>query len=159
MDFLDGIRARELTHAVIVPLVQKELEGLDVGELGNHGWWAQGITVGYEQHIGRRLPGQKSDGTFACSASKTVPGTMDDALTAWIALVDGRATFLDRELVSEPTTSATARWRYWRYSAAPNRYQSPSRQSIGSGANLRPWARKTISLHWLTDCPSTVSPT
>jgi hypothetical protein len=102
---------RELAHPDIVPLVQSELALL---ALNNPGWWAQGITVAYEQHIGRRIPGQQGDGTFAASASKTIPGTMDAALTAWIALVDGRSSFNGVAVMDEPSMSATAKWRYWR---------------------------------------------
>ena len=36
------------------------------------GWWAQGVTVAYEQARGRRVPGQRCDGDFSVSASKTV---------------------------------------------------------------------------------------
>jgi hypothetical protein len=36
------------------------------------GWWAQGVTVAYEQARGRRAPGQRGDGNFSVSASKTV---------------------------------------------------------------------------------------
>lgn len=36
------------------------------------GWWAQAVTVGYEQARGLRVPGQSSDGTFSASASKTI---------------------------------------------------------------------------------------
>lgn len=38
------------------------------------GWWAQSITVGYEQATGRRRPGQQQDGTFTASVSRRVPG-------------------------------------------------------------------------------------
>jgi hypothetical protein len=40
-------------------------------EHGVPGWWAQEVTVGYEMAIGRRRPGEGSDG-FSVSASKTV---------------------------------------------------------------------------------------
>ncbi|GAB3666564.1 hypothetical protein [Streptomyces sparsus] len=36
------------------------------------GWWAQSITVAYEQARGLRAPGQRTDGTFSVSATKTV---------------------------------------------------------------------------------------
>lgn len=36
------------------------------------GWWAQTVTVGYEQARGLRVPGQASDGRFRANASKTV---------------------------------------------------------------------------------------
>lgn len=108
---IDTMGGRELPHPEIVPLVQKEIAHLD---LKNHGWWAQGITIAYEQHIGRRIPGQQGDGTFASSASKTIPGSMDDALAAWVSLIDDRTELNGVELTDEPTTSATAKWRYWR---------------------------------------------
>src|SRR5207249_473349 len=40
-------------------------------EHGVPGWWAQSITVGYEQARGLRAPGQHADG-WAVTASKTV---------------------------------------------------------------------------------------
>ncbi|MGD8151022.1 hypothetical protein [Ornithinimicrobium sp. Y1694] len=46
------------------------------------GWWAQGITVDFEQACKGRLPGMQSDGTFATSATRTIPGARLDALTA-----------------------------------------------------------------------------
>lgn len=43
-----------------------------VREEGVGGWWAQSITVAYEQERGMRLPGQMSDGTFSVTGSRTV---------------------------------------------------------------------------------------
>ncbi|PZE85387.1 hypothetical protein DEJ00_17840 [Curtobacterium sp. MCLR17_039] len=43
-------------------------------------WWAQGITIGYEQARGLRIPGQRADGTFAVSASRQVPGEREAVL-------------------------------------------------------------------------------
>lgn len=39
---------------------------------GVDGWWAQSVTVAYEQARGLRQPGQVSDGTFSITASRTV---------------------------------------------------------------------------------------
>ena len=36
------------------------------------GWWAQSITGAFEQDRGIRAPGQKPDGTYSVTASKTV---------------------------------------------------------------------------------------
>ena len=36
------------------------------------GWWAQNVTVAYEQARGLRVPGQRADGSFSITASKTV---------------------------------------------------------------------------------------
>ena len=52
-------------------------------ELGIDGWWAQSVTVGYERMIGRREVGQKHDGSYAASASKTVGAGLDEHWAAW----------------------------------------------------------------------------
>lgn len=44
---------------------------------GVNGWWAQGITVGWERITGRRLPYQMADGTFTAGRSRTVPHPPD----------------------------------------------------------------------------------
>ncbi len=36
------------------------------------GWWAQGVTVGYERIAGLRLPGQTPDGAFSVSRSRVL---------------------------------------------------------------------------------------
>jgi hypothetical protein len=41
-------------------------------EHGVPGWWAQGVTVAYEQARGLRAPGQRRGGQFEVNASKTV---------------------------------------------------------------------------------------
>jgi len=46
------------------------------------GWWAQMVTVGYEQARGRRLKHQKPDG-FEVSVSRTVAAPVARAFEAW----------------------------------------------------------------------------
>ncbi|MBE1458366.1 hypothetical protein H4W79_002580 [Nocardiopsis terrae] len=60
---LDAWEATAHTHTEIAAWL--------VEEHGMNGWWAQTVTVAYEQERGLRVPGQKKDG-FAASASKTV---------------------------------------------------------------------------------------
>jgi len=108
---LDDAGARGLEHPAIVALAKEALEPLG---LENVWWWAQGITIGYEQHIGRRLPGQRTDGTFSANASRTVAGSVDDALAAWCAVTDGLTSLVGQVVTQAPTTSASQRWRYWR---------------------------------------------
>jgi hypothetical protein len=97
---LDAAGAREWKHPQIAAWLQSEHE-VD-------GWWAQGITVGYEQAIGRRLPGQTADGTFAGSVTKTFAGKRADNVSSMLAALENR--------LGEPTTVApdspwsTARW-------------------------------------------------
>ncbi len=47
------------------------------------GWWAQTITVGYEQSRGMRQPGQSPDGKFSANASKTVNVSAERAFDAF----------------------------------------------------------------------------
>jgi hypothetical protein len=47
--------------------VYRELEGT-IEQLG---WWTQAVTMAYEQYIGRPVPGQRPDGTFQKSVSKS----------------------------------------------------------------------------------------
>ena len=62
----------------------KEIAAYVTNDLGVDGWWAQAVTVGYERMIGRRDVGVQSDGTFAASASKTVPAGLEEHFAAWV---------------------------------------------------------------------------
>jgi hypothetical protein len=46
-------------------------------EHGVGGWWAQGVTVAYEQARGLRAPGQRRGGLFEVNATKTVAVPVD----------------------------------------------------------------------------------
>ena len=61
---LDEWGAVERRHREIAAWLQDE-HGVD-------GWWAQSVTVGYEQARGMRAPGERSGGGFSATASKTV---------------------------------------------------------------------------------------
>jgi len=74
------------------------------------------IAVAYEQHIGRRVPGQSGDGSYSVSASRTVSGSLDDALARWIEVVGVPSEISGVAVESTPETSATEKWRYWRCS-------------------------------------------
>lgn len=58
-----------------------------VAEQGIDPWWAQGVTVGYEQARGIRVPGQRQDGTFEVSVTRTIAGDVEPALRALAAVV------------------------------------------------------------------------
>ncbi|GAA3342813.1 hypothetical protein GCM10017714_32800 [Curtobacterium pusillum] len=68
---IDGIGGRTIGHPAIAAWLVDE---------GVEPWWAQGVTIGYEQSRGLRIPGQRSDGTFAVSASRQVPGEREAVL-------------------------------------------------------------------------------
>ncbi|TVR76473.1 MAG: hypothetical protein EA415_01085 [Sphaerobacteraceae bacterium] len=74
-ELLDEWGAKERTHAEIARWLSNEHE-VD-------GWWAQSITVGYEQARGMRKPGQTADGKFSASASKTVNVAAETAFDAF----------------------------------------------------------------------------
>ena len=94
-----------LAHPEIVKLVSSE---------GTGGWWSQMVAVGYERLAGKRALGQRCDGAFAASASRTVSGNKDEALTKWLAVVDGMSEFDGVLAESEPRQSRSEKWRYWR---------------------------------------------
>lgn len=74
---LDEAGATGWTHKRIATWLKEEQ--------GTPSWWTQGITIRYEQARGLRLPGQKSGGTFAVSATKTVDGPLGSAYAAVVA--------------------------------------------------------------------------
>jgi hypothetical protein len=71
---LDGRSATNSTH--------KEIARFLVEECAIGGWWAQTVTVGYEQARGMRQKHQKLDG-FASTASRTIPVPLSDLYAAW----------------------------------------------------------------------------
>jgi hypothetical protein len=66
---LDRHRAHEMSHREIARLVHEKY-AVD-------GWWAQCVAVGYERIRGLRERGQRRDGGFEASKSKTVPVPVD----------------------------------------------------------------------------------
>lgn len=85
-------------HAAIARYVEEQ-HGVD-------GWWAQSVTVGYERIIGRRLPHQRSDGTFSASRSATIRVDAE-RLRARLLTEAGRAELFPgegTELRSRPTS-------------------------------------------------------
>jgi hypothetical protein len=74
---LDAVDGRSIGHTAIAAWLVAE--GVDP-------WWAQSVTIGYEQSRGLRVPGQRSDGTFAVSASRQVPGEREAVLDRVVAL-------------------------------------------------------------------------
>lgn len=104
LKFFDEIGARDLPHNEIAK---------KVSEKGVPGWWTQTITVAYEQHIGRRVPGQDSKGDFMVGVNKTIDGTMDETLHRWVHKTDGLTEFDGVTISRGPDTSTSDKWRYW----------------------------------------------
>lgn len=81
LQYMDSIGAKELSHYEIASRLLEELDG----KIENIGWWAQSVTVAYEQYIGRRIPGQRPDGTFQTSVSKATQLGMEALMDKWVA--------------------------------------------------------------------------
>lgn len=78
---------------------------------GLNGWWAQGITIGYERAIGRRDVGQRGDGLYSTSASTTIAASSQ---TVRAALVNEsqRKMWLGEGTVSLRTSSSAKSVRF-----------------------------------------------
>lgn len=83
------------------------------GEHGMSGWWAQKLTVEYEQARGTRAPGVRHGGTFTVTASKTVAVPVERLFSAFVD-VEQRASWLPgvamHERTSRPQRSARFDW-------------------------------------------------
>ncbi|MGO4784445.1 hypothetical protein [Cryobacterium sp. W22_MBD10_FK3] len=99
-DLIDAGPGRQAGHTAIAAWVHAE-HGVD-------GWWAQGVTVGYERITGLRLPGQMPDGSFSVSRTKVL--ALDrDVLRALLLDEDARADLVpgvDLVLRSKPAAKA-----------------------------------------------------
>lgn len=79
---------------------------------GVDGWWAQSITVGYEQARGMREPGQRPDGRFEASATRTLPVPTDVTLS-WLTDPELRGRWLDVEPEVRSTRAVkSVRWSW-----------------------------------------------
>ena len=140
--FLERIRARDLSHAEIARKVSEQK--------GVTSWWAQMITVAYEQHVGRRRPGQTSGGKYRVAVSRTVDGTLDAVLRRWLAVVRPRQKFSGVSVERAPTTSRSVKYRYWHCGLSDG-----SRVSVGVAQKER--GKAVIGLaHQNLKSPSTI---
>ncbi|GAA4284692.1 hypothetical protein GCM10022261_22230 [Brevibacterium daeguense] len=160
---LEEAGGKDLAH----PVLAETAHELFRGRVDNAGWWAQGAAVAYEQQIGRRVPGQRGDGSFQTSVSKTFAGDPDAALAAVAALLSGREELAGVPYAEAPRTSATEKWRYWRSTMADGsrvgitigakaarRSEDPEKSTIGiqvdrlpdedSAARWRAWFRELV---------------
>lgn len=106
LGFLEGIGAVSMSHTEAASRVFETVL--------TSGWWAQGITVAYEQHIGRRAPGQVGAEQFSTSVTRTLTGSMDEALDRWLRLVGDRKEFDGVVFGRAPKVSRTEKRRFWR---------------------------------------------
>ncbi len=110
--YMDGISAATLSHHAIATHVLEELDG----KIENIGWWAQSVTVAYEQYIGRSIPGQRPDGTFQTSVSKATKLGMQELMDKWAAFAAGDSDVL-AVAAGEIRVSGTDKRITWRTKA------------------------------------------
>lgn len=106
---LDQRGARDMTHTELARKLYDELDG----QLDNHGWWAQGITVAYEQHIGKRVPGQLANGLFELTVSKSSPKSREELFGRVIEYFESTDELNGHELLNK-RSSQTPRRSNWR---------------------------------------------
>lgn len=75
VEVLDRHDAAQMTHRDIARLVHERYK---IGA-----WWTQAVTVGYERIKGLRARGQRRDGTFEASRSRTFHVTVTSLFEAW----------------------------------------------------------------------------
>lgn len=109
LTFLDDLGAAELDHSAIAAAVLRELDGI----VDSAAWWAQSVTVTYERHIGRRLPGQRADGTFQTSVSRSSGLPMTELMDRWAAFTT-RDDEVRGLVVGEAKVGGTERRLTWR---------------------------------------------
>ena len=107
--WMDSIHADRLSHHEIATALITELEGT----VDNLGWWAQATAVAYEQYVGRRVPGQRPDGTFQTSVSRSTALGMEALIRAWTDFAAADGDVLDR-ITGEVRVSGTANRITWR---------------------------------------------
>lgn len=105
LERLEQMGARQLLH--------KEIATKLVADYQVPGWWAQSLTVRYEQVVGRRQVGQSNDGSFSINVSKTVAGSLNEVMLWWLKKVQSRTDFNGLAIVSSSTTE-TEKWRHYR---------------------------------------------
>lgn len=102
---LDTWGAKDKKHGEITRWLAEEHE-VD-------GWWTQSVAVAYEQERGLRAPGQRADGTYTVSASKTINVPLEKLFDAFTNKKIRKRWLGEFELgikTSRPGKSITANW-------------------------------------------------
>lgn len=113
----------------------KDIAAWLANEHGVDAWWAQHLTVAYEQARGIREPGQRQDGRFEASVSRTVALDPAEALQALAAVVTA-------ELDVQPLAlNLTAKHPTARFTLESGEFVLASASPVGDG-------RSSIGLTW-----------
>jgi len=104
MDYMESIGAKDLSHTEIAKKIDSKI---------NDSWWAQTITVAYEQQSGRRKPGQRADGTYEASTTKMSDKDPQDLIKKWSSYAANNPE-LKNKLASDPEVSKTPKRHSWK---------------------------------------------
>ncbi|MFN8572073.1 MAG: hypothetical protein U0132_08455 [Gemmatimonadaceae bacterium] len=99
---LDHKKADQLTHGEIAALIKAKYK-VDA-------WWSQAVTVGYERIKGLRAKGQKRDGRYEASKSRTYSVSVRRLFDAW-ADAEVRRRWLDGVAAKVRTATASKSMR------------------------------------------------
>lgn len=128
---LDAVGGRTTEHQGIAEFVRKEL----AGTLDNAPWWGQNVAVAYEQYIGRRSPGQRNDGSYETSVTKTIAGSRENVFALWNEAY-ARAGEFAGLTTQNLRTSATPIRSYWRCELSDGSRVSVSVEQKDSGKSM-----------------------
>ncbi len=109
MDWLDSAGARQWSHKRIAQYVNERIDDP---------WWAQQITICYEEQTGKRKPGQRADGSFSFSISKTIDQPRTSLLDQWIEFCE-TDTEIKPLLGEDARRSDTPNRSVWRVTLKP----------------------------------------
>jgi hypothetical protein len=109
LSWMASIDAGQLSHHEIASALITELDG----KVDNLGWWAQATAVAYEQYVGRRVPGQRPDGSFQTSVSRSMSLGMEALIGAWTDFAAADQDVLDR-ITGDVRVTGTANRITWR---------------------------------------------
>lgn len=110
LDVFKKIKAKNLEHKEIASLLMHDYEV--------SGWWAQSLTVRFEQETGKRIPGERPGGSFQVTVSATKDGDTDNVFDKWINKYAGYSSYNKIKIAGEPVTTITPKWRYWKIKLA-----------------------------------------
>ena len=128
--------AAALDHAGIARIARDAMpDGLQ-----NPDWWAQGTAIAFEQHAGRRVPGQSTTGSFRVSASRALPLDRDSAVGAW-ASGPGSSAEHRGFRASEPRRSRTDKRTFFRFDLA-----GAGRVEVSATPNAKDPAKSTLTV-------------
>lgn len=106
---LDKNDAKNMSHAQLAHLASSLLEG----KIKSYEWWAQSVAVAYEQHIGRRIPGQLANGLFELAVSKTALESRNNLFPRVVKWFESQKKLNGREFI-KPRSTETPKRSNWR---------------------------------------------